>query len=131
MAARIIWEAHRRNYSREETIAALSTAIQESGLSPKASGGGGAWHGIYQQDTSYGGRDDPNRNIEGFFNQLDKKRASGGASPDIWKNIFWLQQAPADSSAQISFQTRRSAYLSEIMSRKSEAAHLFDSIMAT
>ncbi|WP_264052069.1 hypothetical protein, partial [Mycolicibacterium wolinskyi] len=133
VAARIIWEAHRRNYSREETIAALSTAIQESGLSPKANGGGGAWHGIYQQDTSYAGRDDPNKNIESFFNRLDKMRASAGASSDIWKNIFWLQQRPGEDSAGEAFsdaQARRE-YLSEIKSRESEAEHLFDSIMAT
>ncbi|WP_396911083.1 hypothetical protein [Mycolicibacterium sp.] len=130
VAARIIWEAHRRNYSREETIAALADAIQESGLSPKAIGGGGAWHSIYQQDTSYPDRDNPNKNIEEFFNRLDKKRASAGASSDIWKNIFWLQQRPGDPSAEISYQRGRSAYLSEIMSRKSEAEHLFDSIMA-
>ncbi|MEE6169640.1 MULTISPECIES: hypothetical protein [unclassified Mycolicibacterium] len=80
VAARIIWEAKRRNYSRDETIAALADAIQESGLNPKASGGGGAWHSIYQQDTSYTNRDDPNKNIEEFFNRLDKLRVKPGAS---------------------------------------------------
>ncbi|OBF03392.1 hypothetical protein A5731_12920 [Mycolicibacterium conceptionense] len=132
VAARIIWEAHRRNYSREETIAALSTAIQESGLSPKASGGGGAWHGIYQQDASYGGRDDPNKNIESFFDRLDKMRASGGASSDIWKNIFWLQQRPGEDSAGDAYSDplARRAYLTEIRSREAEAEHLLDSIVA-
>jgi hypothetical protein len=130
VAARIIWEAHRRNYSREETIAALADAIQESGLGPTASGGGGAWHGIYQQDAGYAGCDDPNKNIVEFFNRLDQKRSSSGASSDIWENIFWLQQRPGDPSAEISVRRGRSAYLSEIFSRKTEATHLFDSIVA-
>ena len=57
VAARITWEAHRRGYSRPPAIAILSTAMQESGLNPRASGGGGAWHSIFQQDGSYAGHE--------------------------------------------------------------------------
>jgi len=70
VAAAIIKGAQRRGYSRSQTIAILSTARQESGLNPRAVGGGGAWHSIFQQDSSYRGRDDPNQNIAGFFNRL-------------------------------------------------------------
>jgi hypothetical protein len=96
VAAAIIKEAQRRFPLPD--IAILSTAMQESPLNPRAIGGGGAWHGIFEQDSGYGGRDDPNRNIAGFFNRLAAK--GGPASRDMWKSIFWLQQAPGASSAR-------------------------------
>ena len=124
----IIGETLRRRYSRDEVIACLSTAIQESGLRPDADGGGGAWHGIYQQDASYKLRDDPNENIREFLNRLDEERRSTGASPDIWKNIFWLQQRPGELSADNAYTNpnARQGYLTEIQSHIAQAGELFD-----
>ena len=124
VARKIIAEGRKRGYSDEEITAILSTAIQESNLSPSAIGGGGAWHGIFQQDTSYPGRSDPNQNIAEFYNRLDAKRSGPGASSDIWKNIFWLQQRPGEAGGDAAYANGRQAYLSEIQSRQGEASQL-------
>lgn len=121
IARAIIGEGRKRGYTDDEIVAILSTAIQESNLDPTAEGGGGAWHGVFQQDSSYPGRDDPNSNIEEFFNRLDKKRTPGG---DIWKDIFWLQQAPGMASAESAYSGGRQAYMGEIQSRQDEAGQL-------
>ena len=123
---RIIWEAHRRGYSRAQTIAILSTAMQESALNPRASGGGGAWASIFQQDASYSGRFNPNLNIAEFFNRLATK--GGPESPDIWKSIFWLQQRPGEESALAAYSNGRRAYLSEIQSQMQAAIRLYDTL---
>ena len=128
VAKRIIWEAHRRGYSRAQTIAILSTAMQESALNPRASGGGGAWASIFQQDTSYSGRFNPNLNIAEFFNRLGAK--GGPESPDIWKSIFWLQQRPGEESALAAYANGRRAYLSEIQSQTQAATRLYDNLTA-
>ncbi|MFV8055026.1 hypothetical protein [Mycobacterium sp. 48b] len=130
VAARIIAEAHRRGYNREQIIAILSTGIQESGLNPKASGGGGAWHGIFQQDTSYPGRDDPNRNIDEFLRRLDAKRNSAGASSDMFRNIFWLQQRPGEPSADQALANGRVNYLHEIRSQLRPATRMYEELTA-
>src|SRR5204863_7774953 len=83
VAARIIWEAHRRGYSRHQAIAILSTAMQESALNPTAMCPNGRGESIFQQDASYPGRADPNVVISAFFDRLGAK--GGPASPDIWK----------------------------------------------
>ena len=129
IAARIIWEANRRGYSREQAIAILSTGLQESKLDPRAVGGGGAWHGIFQQDTSYAGRDDPNRNIGEFYERLDSK--GGPQSPDIWKSIFWLQQRPGDPSADLAFARGRQDYLTEIQSQLPRSRSLYRDVTGT
>lgn len=121
IASAIAGEASRRGYSQDQTAAILSTALQESGLNPAASGGGGAWKGIFQQDSSYPGRNDPNSNIEEFFNRLEKH---GGTAGDIWKNIFWLQQRPGEMSADAAFGNGRQGYLTEIQSQLDEANSL-------
>lgn len=126
IAAAILWEARRRGYDRNQAIAILSTAMQESGLRAHASGGGGAWVGVFQQDTSYAGRADPNRNIAEFFNRLDAK--GGASSPNIWKTIFWLQQAPGMSSAEAAYASGRRAYLTEIQSQEGAARRLYEEI---
>jgi hypothetical protein len=126
VARAIIAEAQRRGYSRDETIAVLATAIQESGLRPGAVSPNGKWRGIFQQDTSYPGRDDPNLNITAFMDRLDVKRRSPGASPDPWKTVFWLQQRPADETAELSYQRGRKGYLTEIKHRAAEAADYVD-----
>ncbi|WP_071289301.1 hypothetical protein [Mycolicibacterium llatzerense] len=126
VAAAIIHEALRRGYSRQQAIVILADALQESGLRPTASGGGGAWHGIFQQDTSYPGRDDPNRNIAAFFDRLDHH--GGPRSPDIAKSIFWLQQRPGEPSAEAAYAHGRQAYLTEFMHQHGRATQLFNDI---
>ncbi len=121
IAQAILSEAINRGYSRDQAIAILSTAMQESGLNPSIPGGGGAWIGIFQQDTSYPGRSDPNQNIGEFFNRLGSK---GGNQGDIWKNIFWLQQRPGEKSADAAFGNGRQAYLTEIQSQLGAAQEM-------
>ena len=130
VAARIIWEAHRRKYSRDDAIAFVSTSMQEDGLDPDTVSPNGKWVGPFQQDAGYKGRYDPNENIEEFFNRLDAKRSSGGWSDNIWKNIFWLQQAPAASSADAAYATGRKGYLMEIQSRVLSATRLYNDLTA-
>jgi len=130
VAARIIWEAHRRKYSRDDAIAFVSTSLQEDGLDPDTVSPNGKWVGPFQQDAGYKGRYDPNENIEEFFNRLDAKRSSGGWSDNIWKNIFWLQQAPAASSADAAYATGRKGYLMEIQSRVLSATRLYNDLTA-
>ncbi|ASR86008.1 lysin A [Mycobacterium phage DirkDirk] len=122
----IVRECLRRGYPPTKTIACVSTAIQESYLRPRARSANGLWVGIYQQDTSYPKREDPNENIREFLNRLDVKCASAGASPDPWKNIFWLQQRPGEKSAEDAYRNGRQAYLTEIKSRVNQATVLFE-----
>jgi TP901 family phage tail tape measure protein len=117
VARRIMGEAAKRGFSREQTIAVLSTGLQESGLSPTAQGGGGAWHGVFQQDKSYPGRDDPNQNISAFFDRL------GTPKGDAWEQIFGLQQGKAYWTAN-----SRKGYMDEIKSKSSEASSLYDQL---
>ena len=126
VAAAIINEAHKRGYSAQQTVAILSTAMQESGLRAHAVSPNRAWVGIFQQDTSYPGRGNPNSAIAEFFNRLDMK--GGRHSPDIWKTIFWLQQAPGASSAEAAFQGGRQHYIVEVGSQAGRAADLYRSI---
>lgn len=130
VAARIIWEAHRRRYSRDDAIAFVSTSMQEDGLDPDTVSPNGKWVGPFQQDAGYKGRYDPNENIDEFFNRLDAKRASGGWSDNIWKNIFWLQQAPGASSADAAYAMGRKGYLVEIQSRVMPATRLYNQLIA-
>jgi hypothetical protein len=115
VAAALIGECRRRNYSRDECIAVDSTLRQESGLRMVWSANR-QWFGYAQQDASYPNRMDPNGNLLGFLDRLDGKRKSSGASPDPFKNIFWLQQRPSESSADEAFNdpTARRAYYDEI-----------------
>jgi hypothetical protein len=123
VAARIIWEAHRRGYSRHQAIAILSTAMQESGLNPKVISPNGLWESIFQQDGSYPGRADPNIAISAFFDRLAEK--GGPAASDIWKSIFWLQQRPGEPSAEAAYAHGRKGYLVEIQSQLSPATRLY------
>lgn len=123
VAAAIYAQAKNRGYSDADAAAITSAGLQESGLDPQAIGGGGAWHGIFQQDESYEGRDDPNKNIDEFFNRLDEK-TKADPNADIYKRIFWLQQAPGASSADSAYEGGRQAYLDEIRSHQAEAETL-------
>jgi TP901 family phage tail tape measure protein len=116
VAAAIIAEAQKRGFSKEETIAILSTALQESGLDPKAVGGGGAWKGIFQQDKSYPQRESPAGQVGGFFERL------GGPGGDIWEKIFTLQQGKSSTSPGA-----RTGYMGEIQSQKGRAEGLYAS----
>ncbi|WP_131809278.1 hypothetical protein [Mycolicibacterium setense] len=130
VAAAIIAQAKKRGYNAHEAIACISTGMQESALSPRAVSPNGLWKNIYQQDSGYPGRDDPNTAIDEFFNRLDKMRASSGASSDIWKNIFWLQQRPGEDSADAAFANGRQAYLSEIRSQIVPATRMYEELTA-
>jgi hypothetical protein len=123
VAAAIIHEARHRGYSPQQTIAILSTATQESGLSPRAVSPNGLWKGVFQQDSGYPGRDNPNLAISDFFDRL--ARHGGPRSPDIWKSIFWLQQRPGDASADAAVANGRRGYLSEIMSQQGHAEQMY------
>lgn len=113
VAAALIRECVRRGYSRDESIAVDSSLRQESGLkmvwSPNRK-----WFGYAQQDAGYPNRMDPNGNLLGFLDRLDAKRKSPGASPDPFKNIFWLQQRPSEKSADAAYNNGRKAYYDEI-----------------
>ena len=128
VAAAIIGEAHRRGYSPHQATAILADALQESNLNPRAQSPNKLWYGIFQQDSSYPGRHDPNLAIAEFFNRLD--RHGGPASPDIWKSIFWLQQRPGEPSAQAAFAHGRQAYLREIQRQMPRAGALCRDIVA-
>ena len=126
VASAIIHEARRRGYSPHQTIAILSTAMQESGLRPRAVSPNGLWRSIFQQDAGYPGRNNPNTAISGFFDRL--AHHGGPSSPDIWKSIFWLQQRPGESSAEAAVAHGRRAYLAEIQSQLPKATALYRSV---
>lgn len=129
VAAAIYAEAKNRGYSDDEAKAFISTGLQESGLQ-MVNGGGGAWHGYFQQDESYENRDDPNGNISGFLDRMDEKRDADPNS-DIWKRIFWLQQRPGESTADDAYNNGRQGYLEEIQSQQDTANALFDTVATT
>ncbi len=126
VAAALIHEARRRGYSPGQTTAILADALQESHLSPRAVSPNGLWESIFQQDSSYPGRRNPNLAIAGFLDRLDTH--GGPSSPDIWKSIFWLQQRPGDPSAEIAYQRGRQGYLLEIKSKHAAAQALYREI---
>ena len=126
IAAAIIHEAHRRGYSPHQTIAILADAMQESALRPDAVSPNGLWISIFQQDSSYPGRDNPNTAISGFFDRLANH--GGPSSPDIWKSIFWLQQGPCEPSAETAIAHGRQAYLDEIQSQLPRATAMYGDI---
>ena len=129
VAAAIIHEARRRGYSPRQTVAILADAMQESHLNPRAVSPNRLWKSIFQQDSSYVGRDNPNLAIAEFFNRLDKH--GGPSSPDIWKSIFWLQQRPGDPSAELAYSRGRRGYLTEIMSKHAAAQQMYNAIVGT
>ena len=126
IAAAIIYEAQHRGYSPHQTIAILADAMQESGLRPRAVSPNGLWESIFQQDSSYPGRDNPNTAISGFFDRLANH--GGPSSSDIWKSIFWLQQRPAEPSAETAVAHGRQAYLAEIQSQLPDASAMYRDI---
>lgn len=121
IAQQIIREAINRGY---DPVPPLATAIQESSLDPGAVGGSGRWVGIYQQDDSYSDRYNAAAAIRQFFDRLDAKRETAGWSPDLWLDIFWLQQRPGEPSADTAYANGRKAYLAEIQSRTAEAQRM-------
>lgn len=124
--AAVISEALRRGYSLDQALACGATMMQESGGNPRAVSPNGLWIGPFQQDTSYPGRENPNTAILEFFNRLDAK--GGPNSPDIWKTIFWLQQAPAADSAEAAYANGRQAYLSEIKSQLGRVTQMYQEL---
>jgi hypothetical protein len=128
VAAAIIAEARRRGYSKRQAIAILSTAMQESGLRPRAVSQNGLWKSIFQQDSGYRNRDNPNAVIAQFFDRLEHH--GGPGSRDIWKSIFWLQQRPGEASAEAAYAEGRQNYLAEVRSQEGRAARMFDEIVS-
>lgn len=111
-------EAKRRNYSRDDCLAVLSTLYQESGFDETIWDATHVTYGVAQQDGSYTHRfEGAAAQIAAFFDKLDTWRRKPGASGDIWLNIGWMQQRPNWPSAQYWFDNGRRAYLSEIQSR--------------
>ena len=100
--------------------------MQESGLNPKAISPNRLWESIFQQDASYPDRADPNTAISVFFDRLAAK--GGPASPDIWKSIFWLQQRPAEPSAEAAYAHGRKGYLMEIQSQLMPATRFYNQL---
>jgi hypothetical protein len=100
--------------------------MQESGLNPKAISPNGLWQSIFQQDAGYPDRADPNIAISAFFDRLAAK--GGPASADIWKSIFWLQQRPAEPSAEAAYAHGRKGYLVEIQSQLMPATRLYSQL---
>jgi hypothetical protein len=74
--------------------------------------------------TTY--RADPNTAISAFLDRLGAK--GGPASPDIWRSIFWLQQRPAEPSAEAAYAHGRKAYLVEIQSQLTSATRLYSQL---
>jgi hypothetical protein len=128
VAAAIIAEARRRGYSKRQAIAILSTAMQESNLSPRAVSPNGLWRSIFQQDSGYRDRDNPNAVIAQFFDRLEHH--GGPGSRDIWKSIFWLQQRPGEATAEAAYAHGRQAYLAEVRSQEPRARRMYDEIVA-
>jgi hypothetical protein len=128
VASAIVREAHRRGYSPYQITAILADALQESNLNPRAQSPNKLWYSIFQQDSSYPGRHNPNLAIAEFFNRLDHH--GGPASPDIWKSIFWLQQRPGEPSAQVAFAHGRPGYLREIQRQMARAIAVYRDIVA-
>lgn len=122
VAAAIISELKRRNYTYDEAIGVIADGLQESGLRM-------VWHrnrlwaGYFQQDSSYPNRENPAGNVRGFLDGLDVKRKSP-AHGDIWANIFWLQQGPNWPSAEHALRVGRIGYLTEIKSQEARATAL-------
>jgi hypothetical protein len=50
------------------------------------------------------------------------------ASPDIWKSIFWLQQAPGAPSAQAAWVNGRRGYLFEVQGQLGRATQLYHEV---
>ncbi|EHB48855.1 hypothetical protein MycrhDRAFT_5696 [Mycolicibacterium rhodesiae JS60] len=127
--AAVLAEAKRRGYPLEKALAIASTMWQESKGRVNAQDPSGQWYGPFQQDTSYAGRRDPNLNISAFFDRLDAK--GGRTAPDIWKTIFWLQQAPGMGSADAAYAGGRHAYLSEIQSQLPTVTQMYREMSGT
>ncbi|KAA0093570.1 hypothetical protein CIW49_26265 [Mycolicibacterium sp. P1-18] len=119
----LVEQCRRRGYSPAQTCAILATMLQESGGNPRAASRNGLWRGLFQQDAGYPGRDDPNAAISGFLDRLGAK--GGPASPDVWKSIFWLQQAPGMASADAALASGRQGYLREIQSQLARAVTMY------
>jgi phage-related minor tail protein len=124
VARKIIAEGRKRGYTDDQIADILSMAIQESNLDPNAVGGGGEWKGIFQQNSAYPGRDDPNTQITGFYDTLDKKKTDPGWSQNMDDNLFWVQQAPSAETAQAAVANGRGGYMTEINQHQDEATKM-------
>lgn len=120
VAKAIIGEGRKRGYDDDEIRAILATALGESNLEMQNNPAG--WNGFFQQDESYEGRNDPNRNITGFFDELDK----GGKDSKIWQRIIGVQQHH-DASYTGSTDGDMD-YMGKMTVQSTAAAELFDKL---
>ena len=81
MMSLIVSIGREKGANLESVKGAMATAIQESGLDPKASGGGGAWIGLFQQTPPYWGTyaevSDPEYAIAKFYSVYLPYRRKG------------------------------------------------------
>lgn len=120
IAKAIIGEGRKRGYSDDEIRAILATALGESDLVMQNNPAG--WNGFFQQDDSYANRNDPNGNIKGFFDELDK----GGKDSKIWQRIIGVQQHH-DASYTGSTDGDMD-YMSKMTVQSTAAGELFDKL---
>ncbi|MET9329472.1 phage tail tape measure protein [Tsukamurella sp. NPDC003166] len=125
VAKAIIGEGRKRGYSDEDIRKILATAFGESGLVMQNSKDG-PWNGIFQQDASYKGRDDPNTNIRGFFDELDK----GSKDHTIEQRIVGVQQHHDADYLGVSAGDATYAE-NTITNRQAEADAIFDRVQAS
>ncbi|WP_301122938.1 hypothetical protein [Mycolicibacterium fortuitum] len=129
--AAVIAEARRRGYSLDRALACGSTMLQESGGDARAVSSNGLWRGLFQQNANYPDPMNPNTAIKSFFDKLD---AMGGrTSPDIWKTIFRLQQAPSFATDEAAFNhpNSRQEYLTEIQGKHDKAVQMYQQLAAS
>ncbi|WP_367582146.1 phage tail tape measure protein [Tsukamurella tyrosinosolvens] len=120
VAKAIIGEGRKRGYSDEEIRAILATALGESNLVMQNNPAG--WNGFFQQDDSYANRNDPNGNIIGFFDELDK----GSKDSKIWQRIVGVQQ---HHDANYTGETSGDMdYMSKMTEQTTASADLFDKL---
>ncbi|WP_435594873.1 phage tail tape measure protein [Tsukamurella tyrosinosolvens] len=120
VAKAIIGEGRKRGYSDEEIRAILATALGESNLEMQNNPAG--WNGFFQQDDSYANRNDPNGNIIGFFDELDK----GSKDSKIWQRIVGVQQ---HHDANYTGETSGDMdYMSKMTEQTTASADLFDKL---
>ena len=118
VAQYIVGACLKRGYSHDKTLAVLSALYQESGFDETIWDPTHVTYGVAQQDGSYPNRfDGYHAQVDAFLDRFDVQCAKPGASPDVWLNICWLQQAPNWPSAQYWLENGRTAYEDEIKSR--------------
>ena len=117
IAAAIAGEATKRGYDRNTAIAAISAAMQESGINPNITNASGH-HGLFQQSSDKPLQANAGEQIQWFFNQLDQLGGPGNAA---------LKADPLDTVAS---QIERGGYGGATLgAHANAAATLYDSVI--